>query len=155
MVTQVIRKRWVMIIRRNPYWNYSFMLSFLQSHQSEVVEKNLNFFFYCIWLSPLHHIFLSGWLREFQYLNRLWSRCWCWRSQRMTVRGRRVCELCVCARWWVLPGRWLFRSSEGGGPVQDSAARLGATWSAWFFPTFPSLHALMNGFLLVCGRSPT
>ena len=33
-------------------------------------------------------------------------------------------------------------------------ARLGATWSAWFFPTFPSLHCVMNGFLLVCGRGP-
>lgn len=42
--------------------------------------------------------------------------------------------------------------SEGAG--QDSAARLGATWSAWFFPTLPSLHGVMNGFLLVCGRGP-
>lgn len=41
---------------------------------------------------------------------------------------------------------------EGAG--QSSVARFGATWSAWFFPTFPSLHSVMNGFLLVCGHGP-
>ena len=59
----------------------------------------------------------------------------------------------VCASQWVLPGRGDCRRGEGAG--QDSVARLGATWSAWFFPTLPSLHSVMNGFLLVCGRGPS
>lgn len=59
----------------------------------------------------------------------------------------------VCASQWVLPGRGDCRSKAGAG--QDSVAILGATWSAWFFPTLPSLHGVMNGFLLVCGYSPS
>lgn len=47
---------------------------------------------------------------------------------------------------------WAWR---GDGAGQDSVAMLGATWSAWFFPTLPSLHGVMNGFLLVCGRGPS
>lgn len=43
---------------------------------------------------------------------------------------------------------------EEKGAGQHSVASLGATWSAWFFPMFPSLHSVMNGFLLVCGRGP-
>lgn len=50
----------------------------------------------------------------------------------------------------MLPGRGDRRRGEGAG--RDPAARLGATWSAWFFPMFPSLCCVMNGFLLVCGR---
>lgn len=58
----------------------------------------------------------------------------------------------VCVSQWVLPGRGDCRRREGAG--QDSVARLGATWSAWFFPMLPSLHSVMNGFLLVCGHGP-
>lgn len=47
---------------------------------------------------------------------------------------------------------WAWRLKEKKGAGQDSVARLGATWLPWFFPMFPSLHSVMNGFLLVCGR---
>lgn len=51
---------------------------------------------------------------------------------------------------WVLPGhRDRRRSEKGRSGLGD---RLGATWSARFFPMFPSLYCVMNGFLLVCGR---
>lgn len=55
--------------------------------------------------------------------------------------------LSVCH--WVLPGhRHRTRSEEGRSGLRE---RLGATWSARFFPMFPSLYSIMNGFLLVCG----
>lgn len=58
-----------------------------------------------------------------------------------------VQALSVCH--WVLPGhRHRRRSEEGRSGLGE---RLGATWSARFFPMFPSLYSIMNGFLLVCG----
>lgn len=76
---------------------------------------------------------------------------YCWKSPSHTARDWRptgVWAVCVCH--WVLPGHRDRRRSEEG--KSGLGKRLGATWSARFFPMFPSLYSIMNGFLLVCGR---
>lgn len=76
---------------------------------------------------------------------------YCWKSPSHTARDWRptgVWAVCVCR--WVLPGHRDRRRSEEG--KSGLGKRLGATWSARFFPMFPSLYSIMNGFLLVCGR---
>lgn len=62
---------------------------------------------------------------------------------------RQACRSCLYEPVGVA---WAWRLKEKKGAGQDSVARLGATWLPWFFPMFPSLHSVMNGFLLVCGR---
>lgn len=54
----------------------------------------------------------------------------------------------VCVCHWVLPGHTDRRTEEGRS---GRGERLGATWSARFFPMFPSPYSIMNGFLLVYG----
>lgn len=65
------------------------------------------------------------------------------------IEDPRVCELFVCA---IGCCRGIETEGEVRKASQDSGKRLGATWSARFFPMFPSLYSIMNGFLLVCGR---
>lgn len=57
----------------------------------------------------------------------------------------------VCVSQWVLPGRGDCR--RWGRPELS-----GQAWCyvvALVFPTLPSLHSVMNGFLLVCGHGPS
>lgn len=82
------------------------------------------------------------------------SRRWKSPERELTARGRRTwrCGSCLCEPVGVA-WAWRLQEMRWGRPELS-----GQAWCyvvALVFPTLPSLHSVMNGFLLVCGHGPS